>query len=247
MKKMKALIVDDELKARENLHCLLNEFCKNVQVVDEASNVDEAVLSIKKHQPDVVFLDVEMPRKNGFMLLEEFSEINFQIIFITAYDMYAIKAFEISALDYLLKPIDIERLKGAVLKATKSIENLEETKLKLRALQENKKELKKIAIPYKTDYAIVDVSDVLCIEADRMYSRLHTNTNRKYMVAKKLSYYEDVLCNKSNFVRLHRSWIVNLNKIRTYSKKEREVILDTKFKIPISKSYKDNFEALFFA
>ncbi len=247
MKKMKAIIVDDELNARENLQYLLNEFCKEVIVVAEASNVDEAVLSIKEHQPDLVFLDVEMPNKNGFMLLEEFSEINFQIIFITAYDLYAVKAFEISALDYLLKPIDIQRLKAAVCKATKSIDSLNETKLKLKTLQENKRKLKKIAIPYKTDYAILDVNDVLCIEADRMYSRLYTNTDRKYIVAKKLSYYEDVLCNKSDFVRLHRSWIVNLNKIKTYSKKEREVILNTKFKIPISKSYKDNFEALFFA
>ncbi|WP_272150342.1 LytR/AlgR family response regulator transcription factor [Tenacibaculum aiptasiae] len=242
MTKIQAVIVDDELNARENLKYLLNAFCKEIEVVSEASNVDEAVEEIKKTKPQLVFLDIEMPRKNGFQLLEEFENVDFQIVFITAYDMYAIKAFEVAAIDYLLKPIDIERLKEAVKKV---IKNLGNSNTNLEVLKSNKKELQRIAIPYKTDYAIVNLSDILCIEADRMYSVIYTNNDKKYVVAKKLSYYQKLLCTDNDFARVHRSWIINVNQIETYSKKEKEVKLKTDLKIPISKSYKEYFEELF--
>lgn len=247
MENINAIIVDDELNARENLRYLLLEFCKQVTIVAEVSNVDDAVVAINKHNPQLVFLDIEMPRKNGFQLLEEFSEINFQIIFITAYDMYALKAFEVAAVDYLLKPIAINRLKEAVTKVHTLIAKPNTSNNKLAVLKENKKSLKKIAIPYKTDYVILDAADVLCIEADRMYSVLHTTKNKKYVVAKKLSYYENLLCDGGNFIRLHRSWIVNLNKINVYSKRDKEVVLESEFKVPISKSNKENFEMLFYS
>lgn len=245
MTKIQAVIVDDELNARENLKYLLNAFCKEVEVVSEASNVDEAVIEIKKNKPQLVFLDIEMPRKNGFQLLEEFENINFQIIFITAYDMYAIKAFEVAAIDYLLKPIDIERLKESVKKAKSTIGNLGFSNTNLEVLKSNKKKLQRIAIPYKTDYAIINIDDILCIEADRMYSIIYTSNQKKYVVAKKLSYYQKLLCVDNEFTRVHRSWIVNLDQVDMYSKKEKEVKLKTDFKIPISKSYKEHFEELF--
>ena len=243
MTKIQAVIVDDELNARENLKYLLNAFCKEIEVVSEASNVDEDTEEIKRYKPQMVFLDIEMPRKNGFQLLEEFEDVNFQIIFITAYDMYAIKAFEVAAIDYLLKPIDIERLKEAVKKAVRNI-GVSKTN-NIAVLKSNKKGLQRIAIPYKTDYAIINIDDILCIEADRMYSIIYTNNHKKYVVAKKLSYYQKLLCTENDFTRVHRSWIVNVNQIEMYSKKEKEVKLKTDFKIPISKSYKEYFEELF--
>ena len=245
MNKISAILVDDEINARENLRFLLNDFCDNVNILAEAANVDEAVKAIKKHQPQIVFLDIEMPQKNGFQLLNEFDEINFHIIFITAYDSYAIKAFQVTAIDYLLKPIDISLLEKAIKKAEKSIENNTQS-ARIDLLQENRKKITKIAIPYKTDYAIVNINDVYSIEADRMYSIIHMKNNKKYMVAKKLSYYENLLCDHTEFIRLHRSWIINIEKIETYSKKEKEVILDSQFKVPVSKSYKEVFEALFY-
>ncbi|WP_299109304.1 LytTR family DNA-binding domain-containing protein [uncultured Tenacibaculum sp.] len=247
MSKIKAILVDDEANARENLRFLLNEFCKDVEVVSETSNVDGAIKEIKKHSPQLVFLDIEMPQKNGFQLLEEFSTIDFQVVFVTAYDKYAIRAFEVAALDYLLKPVDIERLQEAVKKVKKTIENASQNQTKLDVLKANKKEIKKIAIPYKSDYAILDINDVLCIEADRMYSNLYTIKGKKYVIAKKLSHYENLLCKEKHFFRIHRSWIVNVNKIEVYSKKEKEVTLDTNYKVPVSKSYKEGFEALFYA
>ena len=244
MDTLNAIIIDDEINARENLRFLLNEFCKNVTIVSESKNVDEAVIQIKEHQPQLIFLDIEMPQKNGFQLLEAFDTINFQIIFVTAYDQYAIKAFEFAALDYLLKPIDIERLKKAVKKAsTIAIKNLTFDKLEL--LKSNRKKVKKIAIPYKSDYVILDLTNILCIEADRMYSIIHTKDDKKYMASKKLSYYEDLLCKETDFIRTHRSWIVNTNEIEFYSKKDKNIQLKNNFKVSVSKSYKETLENIF--
>ncbi|PKH50981.1 DNA-binding response regulator [Tenacibaculum sp. Bg11-29] len=245
MNKISAILVDDEINARENLRILLNNFCSNIDVLGEATNVDEAVLAIRKHQPQIVFLDIEMPQKNGFQLLEEFDEINFHVIFVTAYDSYAIKAFQVTAVDYLLKPIDVSLLEKAIKKAEKYIEkNTQDSRINL--LKENKKEITKIAIPYKSDYAIVNIKDILCIEADRMYSVIYTVKGKEFVVAKKLNYYETLFSEKRVFIRIHRSWIVNVNQIDTYSKKEKEVVLSTKFKVPVSKSYKENFEQIFY-
>lgn len=244
METINAIIIDDEINARENLRYLLNEFCKNINVISEAKNVDDAVLKIKEHKPQLIFLDIEMPQKNGFQLLNSFTEIDFQIIFVTAYDKYAVKAFEVAALDYLLKPIDIEKLVRAVKRATTSIENKIENK-RIALLKENKKTVKRIAIPYKSDYVILNTEDIVCIEADRMYSIIHTIKGEKFLASKKLSYYEDLLCEEEFFIRVHRSWIVNSNTIEAYSKKDKILLLEDDFKVPVSKSYKDDFEKIF--
>ncbi|WP_025667982.1 LytR/AlgR family response regulator transcription factor [Aquimarina megaterium] len=242
---MNAIIVDDEINARENLGYLLDSFCSEINVVAEATHVDEAVKLINKHKPELVFLDIEMPQKNGFQLLNAFEDVHFHIIFVTAYDHYAIRAFQIAAIDYLLKPIDVSLLKKAIKKVIR-VHNNSFGYDRIETLLENRKGLKKIAIPYKSDYAILDIDTILCIEADRMYTILYTVDHKKYMVAKKLSYYEELLCKDTDFIRLHRSWIVNSNKIETYSKKNKEVVLQTQLVIPVSKGYKDNFEAIFY-
>ncbi len=239
--KIQAIIIDDELSARENLRYLLKYHCPDIVVISEVSNVDNAIIDIKKYTPDVVFLDIEMPQKNGFQLLEAFSKINFQIVFITAYDSYAIKAFEVAALDYLLKPIDVNRLKEVNQKLrTVALESNN----RLQLLKENKKEITKIAIPYKSDYAILNIEDIICVEADRMYSILHLKNTKKYITAKKLSYYESLLTENNQFVRTHRSWLVNTNLNMSYSKKEKQVVVES-FKVPVSKSYKERFEAIY--
>lgn len=244
MNTVEAIIIDDEQNARENLRFLLQTFCPNVIIVNESSNVDQAYEAIQKYKPRLIFLDIEMPRKNGFQLLEMFSDVTFHVIFLTAYDNYAIKAFEVSAIDYLLKPIDISRLEAAVLKVSKFFLG---TTGNIDVLKSNTKEIKKLAIPYKSDYVIIDINDLICIEADRMYSVLYTIDKRQYLVSKKLSYYEGLLCQDKNFIRVHRSWIVNSNLIKNYSKKCKELTLETDVKIPVSRGYKDNFESLLYA
>lgn len=240
--KITAIIVDDELSARENLRYLLKNYCPNITIASEASNVDNAIIEIKKHKPHLVFLDIEMPQKNGFQLLESFNPVNFQIVFVTAYDKYAIKAFQVAALDYLLKPIDIDRLK----EVEQKINNVTHTNSKrLQLLIDNKKQITKIAIPYKNDYVIINMEDIICIRADRMYSIIYTKKNKQYIAAKKLTYYENLFESVKNFMRLHRSWIVNTKYIETYSKREKHVVLNNKVSIPVSKTYKLCFENTF--
>ncbi|MFD2561686.1 LytR/AlgR family response regulator transcription factor [Aquimarina rubra] len=239
-----SILVDDEINARENLRFLLANFCKNVNVLAEATNVDEALEQIRKYRPQVVFLDIEMPQKNGFQLFESFDQIDFQVIFITAHDSYAIKAFQVAAIDYLLKPVEIQLLQNAVKKAQNYLQQ-DTIDNRVQLLNENKKKINKIAVPYKSDYAIISVQDILYIQADRMYSIIYTNQQKKYTVAKKLHYYEELLQEEGTFIRVHRSWIVNSDKIKYYSRKERSVQLLDDTDIPVSKGYKLAFEAIF--
>lgn len=245
--KIKAIIVDDEQSARDNLRYLVEKHCTTIEIVAEADKVESAVAKIKQFTPNLVFLDIEMPKENGFALTRYFDTLNFHIVFVTAYSDYAVKAFEVSAVDYLLKPVDIERLKKAeskVLKRTTLNKNL-------NVLQENLQatELKNIAIPYKNDFTIIKIENIICIKASRVYSDITTFNRDKsvlktYTYAKKLAYFEESLP-KDNFFRVHRSWIININFIKSYSKKESIIILENNLKIPVSKTYKEVFENLF--
>ena len=242
MSKINAIIVDDELSARENLTYLLNNFCEEVCVVDVCRNVDEALLSIKKHKPDVVFLDIEMPQKNGFQLLKEYETIDFKVVFVTAYDQYAVKAFDVSAIDYLLKPIDIDRL-AEVIDKIKRQQVLSSFKDRILALSENRKKLTKISIPYKSDYVVLDIRSIICIKADRMYSHIYTTQGEKYMASKKLGYYEELFKDSPDFKRVHRSWVVNVSHVKMYSKSNRKLhVLDKQ--ISVSNLYKAEVEKL---
>ena len=244
---LKAIIVDDEQSARDNLQYLIDKYCHSITVVDEADKVLMAVDKIKQKLPDIVFLDIEMPQKNGFELFKHFDAITFHVVFVTAYNHYAVKAFEVSAVDYLLKPIDVDRLKDAeqkVLKQTQLNQNFEIFKENITS-----SELKHIAIPYKADSVVVKIEDIPCIQANRVYSIISVfNTKKqienKYTYAKKLVFFEEHLPQNS-FIRVHRSWIVNLNFIQSYSKNRSTIVLKSKQQIPVSKSYKTAFEKLF--
>ncbi len=240
MSKIKVIIVDDELSARENLSYLIEDFCPEITIIDTCCNVEEALLSIDKNNPDVVFLDIEMPQKNGFQLLKECDNFDFQIVFITAYDQYAIKAFEVSALDYLLKPIDIDRLIETVDKI-KNQQVIASFQDRMTAFSENKQKLSKISIPYKSDYVVLNIDDIICIEADRMYSYIHTLDGEKYIASKNLNYYEELFFETQNLKRVHRSWVANLSKVDSYSLTSRKIHINDK-EIPVSKTYKDDVE-----
>ncbi|CAM1344576.1 LytR/AlgR family response regulator transcription factor [Tenacibaculum amylolyticum] len=244
MSNLKAILVDDEVNARENLRYLLGDFCKQVTIVGEASNVDDAVVIIEKEAPQLVFLDIEMPQKNGFQLFNEIKEVSFQVIFITAYDNYAIKAFQVAAVDYLLKPVDISLLQKAVEKVELQLEQ-KKSDDRIKVLQENRKKFKKIAIPYKNDYAILNINDIVCIQADRVYSVISTVDKKQFVASKKLSYYEGLFKEEGFFVRIHRSWVINTNYIEVYSKREKQIQLKTGKLIPVSKGYKQSFETIF--
>lgn len=245
--KLKAIIVDDEQSARDNLRYLTEKYCSNIKIIAEANKVATAVEQIKTLQPNLVFLDIEMPKQNGFALFNYFDELNFHVVFITAYNHYAVKAFEVSAVDYLLKPIDIERLKEAESKVLKQVSFNKNFEVLEKNIQTS--ELKNIAIPYKSDFIVVKIHTIICIQACRAYSNVlvfntDKQTEKTYTYAKKLVYFEENLPKKL-FVRVHRSWVINLNFIQSYSKKECKITLKNKQQIPISTTYKKAFEQLF--
>ncbi len=245
-----ALLVDDEYQARESMRILLKHYCPCVRVVAEAASVDEAVVAIVQHKPRLVFLDVEMPNKTGFELLNSFQSIDFEIILVTAHDQYAIRAFEVSALDYLLKPADPDRLCAAVNKMTeREAQNNQKLRFKAFLQNQNGEGISRLAIPHRGDYDIVDLSQIVTIEADRMYSLIAVSsdsnrTDREYTYAKKLSHFEDILQEHPHFHRVHRSWMVNTQFVKTYSKKEHKLILTNNRSVPVSKRYRPQVQQL---
>ena len=247
-KTLQALLVDDEASAHENLTELLMRFCPEVDVVGNATHVDQAISLIGSIKPNLVFLDIEMPRKSGFELIDAFTSVDFHIIFVTAYNQYALKAFEVSAIDYLLKPVEVDRLKDAVHKVALQQEQ-ESYKKRFETLKTNTENetLKKIAIPHKSDFAIVDIENIVTIEADRMYSKLSVldasaKAIKTYIYAKKLSHFEDLFEQLPHFYRVHRSWIINSRYVDTYSKKDHTLHLTNGTKIPVSKSRRERLE-----
>lgn len=242
--KIKAIIVDDEESARNVLSNLITRFCPKIEIITTCENVVDAVKVIKKHQPDVVFLDIEMPNYAGYEIVSFFNDINFEIIFVTAYDNFAIKAFEISAVDYLLKPVEIDRLKKSVERLTAKIE-LNQNKINYQALTQNLKnnELSKIAIKHNGNHIIVDIEDVIAIEAQEAYSCINT-IEGNYLMSKNLKYFETLLENNKSFFRSHKSWIVNLSHLVNFSKSKLEIGLSNNITAKISKYKKPHFEEL---
>ncbi|CAL2094882.1 LytR/AlgR family response regulator transcription factor [Tenacibaculum sp. 190524A05c] len=238
-----AILVDDETSARDNLRFLLNSYCNTVEIIGEASNVDDAIIEIHNKKPQLVFLDIEMPEKNGFQLLHAFPDPLFQVIFVTAYSQYAIKAFKIAAIDYLLKPVEIDILVKSVEKAVMQI-NKTIAQQELEVLRANKTEVTKIGVPYQQGYVIIDISDIESIQADRMYSRINTKNQKTYVSAKKLQYYEELL-SENGIIRVHRSWLINFSAITLYSKKDRVIELNHNNRVPLSKGFKSTFEMNF--
>ena len=241
---MRAVVVDDETRARENLIMLLSAIESKIEVVAQASNIKEAKKHIDNLQPDIVFLDIQMPNGNGFDLLKKIKFNNFQLVFVTAYDDYAIKAFEVSAVDYLLKPIDIERLEQTLEKLSDNIgqEN------KLKTLENNLKENKfnQMSIPSINGYDIISIDDLIYLKAEEAYTALFVNKNneiKKYLYAKHLNYFENLFENEKHFFRSHRSWMVNLNYLKFYNKSTNELTI-CDFKIPLSRRRVKLFDSI---
>lgn len=219
---IKTLIVDDEKKSRDAIAGILGMYCKNAHLVAEADNVTSATEAIRKHTPDLVLLDVDMPGGNGFELLKKFPNPSFKIVFITAYQEYAVKAFKFSALDYLLKPINPDELIEAVDKAENILEK-EHLQLKLEAFLSNMEsitsEVKKIVLKTSENIHVVNVQDIVRCEADRNYTVFFISDGKKILVSNTLKEYEEML-GSYKFFRAHQSHLVNVNYIERFEKKE---------------------------
>jgi two-component system LytT family response regulator len=214
-----AIIIDDEAKGRLALREKLLSYCPQIKLLAEAANGQEAILLIQQHKPQLIFLDIEMPRMNGFEMLNELPEKNFHIIFTTAYDQYAIKAIKYAAFDYLLKPIDIEELKAALSKVDAAESN--QTKKQVELLQQNmqhpKKQLNKLAIPTLEGLLFFDINDIIHLEANSNYTFIYFTNKTKVTASKTLKDFEELLPGDI-FFRTHHSYLINLNYIKRYIK-----------------------------
>lgn len=217
---LNAIIVDDEPPARSILRQILLDHCPIVHVLAEAPDVTTAVKLINNEKVDLVFLDIEMPVENGFALFDYFKRPTFQTIFCTAYSAYAIKAFEVSAVDYLLKPVSISKILYAVEKAVKLIGQNQIIE-KVQILRENLSvnTLQKIALPMADGLVFVELKDILYFEADGSYTLVVTSAG-KILVSKKIKEFDDILENDLRFYRTHRSFLVNTSQILKYNKKD---------------------------
>lgn len=242
---IRAIIIDDEERSRRILQSIVEEYCTDVEIIDSCSNVPDGVISINKNNPDLVFLDVEMPEYNGFDLLTFFKKIEFDIIFVTAYNQFAIKAFEVSAIDYLLKPVEITLLQNAIQKVVekKKLHNLG-NRLEILKDAISNDTINKIALPMGEGLLFVEVANIILLEADGAYTHVSLKDGSRVLVSKKLKFFEDLLEFRPQFYRPHRSYIINLNFVKKYLKGEGTIVMDNEFIASISRDKKTDFEQL---
>jgi two-component system LytT family response regulator len=242
--KLDAIIVEDEQTSRDILKNYLTKYCPNVTVLGEAENIDEALVLIRNNDLDLVFLDVEMPYGNAFDLLEKVGDINFETVFVTAYNQYAMDALNAHASYYLMKPISIDEL-------IKAVDYVTDIKTKEDALQDQVLIPKtnsvsgKITIPQQDGFEVLNTADILYCKADDNYTEIYLNNNKKKLVSKTLKYFEEAL-NDGNFARIHKSYLVNVNEIVKYVKgKGGSVVLSNGKQLMVSASKKSELLSFF--
>lgn len=213
---IRALLVDDEHYANENLKTLLGMFCEGVEVVETANSVIDAIKKINKLKPDLVFLDIEMPGQNGFELLECFEERTFKTIFVTAYDHYALKAFKMHAVNYLLKPLDPILLKEAV-EHVVALKKEDYNSRTDAVIEENRMGQDKIGIPIRNGVRYIPKSQIIYLEASGNYTLLYLRDEKPILVSKTIKAFESVLI-EPLFTRIHRGNIVNIKEVKAYLK-----------------------------
>lgn len=230
MQKIKAIIIDDESRARELLRNLLTEFCKDVAVIEECSDLPSGVKAIRKQKPDLIFLDIEMPGHSGIELLDFFNEdeINFSIIFTTAYSQYALDAIKLSAFDYILKPIEPEELEKAIARYKKKTEQKP-----LKSVYNAQHE--KIAIPTSNGLKFIEPETIVYIKADNSYSEVYTKDGNMIVVSRTLKNFEEALVQFPAFFRCNKSYIVNTVYVSDYVKSDGGyLVVNGKINIPIA-------------
>lgn len=239
---MDAILIDDEPGNNENLKNLLQAYCPGVNVLALVSNITGASIQIKNHQPDLIFLDIQMGNESGFDLLRILPERNFEVIFVTAFDQYGIQAIKFSALDYLLKPIDIDELVNAVSKAEKRFEERRDNKQLdfLIGHLKNPKDLNsKIALPQQQEIRYITIKDIVRCEAENTYTFFFLQNGDKILISKPLKEYEGLLY-PYGFIRTHQSHMVNPQFVKSWLKEDGgTLLLENGCKIPVSRSKKE--------
>jgi len=238
---LKAIIIEDETKARRVLEELIKEYCSDIEVLASVDSVPEGVKAIKKFEPNIVFLDIEMPQYNGFQLFDFIEDVNFEVIFTTAYQEYAIQAFEVSAIAYLLKPIQIEKLIQSVEKVKEK--NLQQTKERIQTMKSNlgQEKVNKVALPISEGFLFVELNDIMYLTAEGAYTTIILRDGRKFLVSRNIKSFEDIFTH-SFFFRPHRSYLINLNAVKQFIRQDGGYILmENGDSVSISKEKKEDF------
>ena len=218
--KITAILVDDEQDSRTILSSYLAKYCPDVKLLAQCDSVKSALEAIKTHGPELLFLDIEMPYGNGFDLLDQVEEINFETVFVTAYDHYAIQALNQSAAYYLLKPIDIDELVAAVEKIVEertATDYIEHARILLENIKAPKEQPAKLMLPTMDGFEVIRPEKILYCEADDNFTKFHLQDKRQLLICKTLKYFEGVL-NSGQFMRIHRSHLINLDCVVRYTK-----------------------------
>ena len=247
MLNMRAIIIDDEEHAQRALKKLLSWVAQEVQIVASCSSAKEGLLAILEHQPDLIFLDIEMPRMNGFDMLSKIKDRTFHVVFVTAYDEYAVKAFNANAIDYVLKPIVEERLLEALAKVKKFMaSNTKERKLEqiISELNHSPNAFSKISLPTAEGLEFLETSEIIRLESSGNYTEIHTTDGNKMLISKTMKDIADKLPSEL-FIRPHNSHIINIQFIKRYIRGNGgQIVLMDNSNIPVSRSNKDMIKQL---
>ncbi len=241
---IRTVIIEDEKKSREVLISLVEKNCPELQLVGSAESVEQAVELIRKEKPELVFIDIQLADGTGFDILQQVQGINFDLVFATAFDQYAIKAIKYSAIDYLLKPIDGEELKLAVKKIFEkrnNSSNVENLKFLINNLKRSDDDFSRITLPTGNAYEIVNIKDIIRCEASESYTYFFLTGNRKFLVTSGLKHYEDILPSEV-FIRVHHHHLVNMDHVIRYLKVDGGyAVMSDDSKIEISRRKRDAF------
>lgn len=238
----KVLIIDDEARTRELIAKMIDSFGFDVETIPEGENVQTGIQAIEKHDPDIVFLDIQMPDGTGFDVIRSVTNKHFEVIFITAHEEFAIKAIKFSALDYLLKPVDLGELKASLEKALDTVD-IKSTQPQFDALQKNIQPNEKRRLVLKTQESVhvVELDEIIRCEADRNYTSFFLKGNKKILVSKTLKEYETMLSG-FNFLRVQQSHLINLDYVDRYDKKNGgAVVMKDGSEVPLSPAKRDVF------
>lgn len=238
---IKAIVIDDETNNQELICNLLKSYADNIHVLAVAGSVESGYQAIIEHQPDLVFLDIQMPDGTGFDLLKKFDKINFKVIFVTAHQEYAIEAFKYSALDYLLKPLSPSNLISAIKKVEESF-NSDELNLKLKTLLSNitepAKTKRKIVLKTMERIYSVDLNDVIRFESDGGYTKVYLLDGKRIMVSRTMKEFDDLLTDVG-FLRVHNSHLINMNYLFCFEKTEGHIVMKDDSIVPVSNRKKE--------
>lgn len=245
---IKTIVVDDEVKARETILNMLKVYCPEVEVTDTAGSVKEGLEILERNKPDLLLLDIKMADGTGFDLLRKLSKVDFLVIFITAFEEFAIRAIKFSAIDYILKPLDPDELVNAIEKA-KGVLNKENMNVKLEALYDNLDTLststKKIVLKTSDSVHIVNLKDIIRCESEKNYTHFFTIDNEKITVSRTLKEYNELLADY-NFFRVHQSHLINMQHVKRYEKQNGGMlIMNDNSSVPVAFRKKDDLMKIF--